>query len=216
MDAAAGLAEQNADEMRQEINRTRSALADKLEALEDRVMDTVASAQATVHDSIQTAQDTVATVKRKLDIRYQVAQHPWGMVGGSFVVGLALGGLFPRVQRRSRQALNRLTGVETPPAGRSRLVAEQRNNGSLDTVAPVPHSMSVNRPGFFDQFQEEIDNVKGMAIGYVMGVVRDSIKEAVPQLASQIDDVMNSVTTKLGGKPVQQRSPSAADLVPKG
>ncbi len=45
-----------------------------------------------------------------------------------------------------------------------------------------------------------------MAIGYVMGLARDSIKDAVPQLASQIDDVMNSVTTKLGGKPVQQRS----------
>jgi hypothetical protein len=66
--------------------------------------------------------------------------------------------------------------------------------------------MSANRPGFFDQFHEEIEKVKGMALGYVMGLVRDSIKDAVPQLASQIDDVMNSVTTKLGNKYVQQRS----------
>jgi hypothetical protein len=62
--------------------------------------------------------------------------------------------------------------------------------------------MHADRPGFFDRFQEEIDKVKGIAIGYVMGLARDSIKHAVPQLASQIDEVMNSVTTKLGSKPV--------------
>jgi ElaB/YqjD/DUF883 family membrane-anchored ribosome-binding protein len=206
MDAEHDLAEQDIDEMRQEIDCTRSAMADKLEALEDRVMGTVQSAQETVEDSIQMAKDTVATVKRNFDIKYQVEQHPWAMVGGSFFVGLALGGLFLRLRRRSRQAPNRLAGNETPLAGSPRLFAEQRSNDSFDTAAPPPrpHSTSANRSGFFGQFQEEIDKVKGMAIGYVMGLARDSIKDAVPQLASQIDDVMNSVTTKLGGQAVKK------------
>jgi ElaB/YqjD/DUF883 family membrane-anchored ribosome-binding protein len=208
MDAGHGLAEQDIDEMRQEIDCTRSAMADKLEALEDRVMGNVQSAQETVEDSIQMAKDTVTTVKRNFDIKYQVEQHPWTMVGGCFVAGLALGGLFPRVRRRCRQAPDRLAGNEAPLAGSSRLVTEQRSNGSLDNAAPPPrlHPMSADRPGFFGQFQEEIDKVKGMAIGYAMGLARDSIKDAVPQLASQIDDVMNSVTIKLGSKPVQPRS----------
>src|SRR4029077_13252856 len=94
MDAVHELAEQDTDEMRQEIDCTRSAMADKLEALEDRVMGTVQSAQETVQDSIQMAKDTVATVKRSFDVKYQVEQHPWAMVGGCFFVGLALGGLF--------------------------------------------------------------------------------------------------------------------------
>ena len=94
MDAGHGLAEQDMDEMRQEIDCTRSAMADKLEALEDRVMGTVQSAQETVEDSIQMAKDTVATVKRNFDIKYQVEQHPWTMVGGCFVAGLALGACF--------------------------------------------------------------------------------------------------------------------------
>lgn len=209
MNAVHDLAEQDTDEMRQEIDCTRSAMADKLEALEDQVMGTVQSAQETVEDSLQMAKDTVATVKRNFDIKYQIQQHPWGLVGGSFFVGLALGGLFLGVRRRSRQAPHRLAGNETPLAGSPHLFAEQRGNGSLDTAAPPPRpgSMAAPRPGFFGQFQEEIDKVKGMAIGYVMGRVRDSIKPAVPQLASQIDDLMNSVTAKLGGKPVQQRSP---------
>ena len=174
MHAAHDLAEQDTDDMRQEIDCTRSAMADKLEALENRVMGTVHSAQETVVDSIQMAKDTVATVKRTFDIKHHVEQHPWLMVGGCALAGLALGSLFLGMRRRSRQA--------------------------------PPDSTPANRPGFFDQFPEEIDKVKGMAIGYVMGLVRDSIKDAVPQVASQIDDVMNSVTTKLGSKPVPQHS----------
>ncbi len=217
MDAVKDLAEQNTDEMRQEIDCTRSAMADKIDALEDRVMGTVQSAQETVEDSIQMAKDTVATVKRNFDLKYQIEQRPWLMVGGCVLAGLALESLFLRIRRRSRQAPNRLVGNEMPLAVSPHLVAEQRGNGSSDTAAPPPRfdSTSANRPGFFDRFHEEIDKVKGMAIGYVMGLVRDSIKHALPQLASQIDDVMNSVTTKLESKPVQQRSPRDADSLPK-
>lgn len=207
MDAVHNPTEQGTDEMRQEIDRTRSDMADKVEALEDQVMGTVQSAQETVADSIQMARDAVATVKRNFDVKYQVEQHPWAVVGGCFVVGLALGSLFFRGRQRSRQAPNRLAGNETPRAGSPRLVAEQRGDDSVDTAAPPPRpeSMSANRPGFFGRFHDEIDQVKGMAIGYVMGLARDSLRDAVPQLAPQIGDMMNSVTTKLGGKPVQQR-----------
>jgi ElaB/YqjD/DUF883 family membrane-anchored ribosome-binding protein len=207
MDPVHDLAEQGTEEMRQDIDCTRAAMADKLEALEDRVMGTVQSAQETVEDSLQLAKDTVATVRRNFDIKYQIEQHPWTMVGGGFLGGLALGGLFLRVRRYS-QAPERLAGNETPLAEGPRLPTEQGGNGSIESAVPRPRSqsMSASRPAFLDRFQEEIDKVKGMAIGYVMGLARDSIKHAVPQLASQIDDVMNSVTTKLGSAPVQQRS----------
>jgi ElaB/YqjD/DUF883 family membrane-anchored ribosome-binding protein len=176
------IVEPNTHDMRQEIDSTRSALADKVEALEDRMKDNV----QTVEDSIQIAKDTVATVRRTFDIKHQIEQHPWTMVGGCFLAGLAASSLIPSVVRRFR-----------PP--------EHRANGSLAAVAPPPEPQAVmpGRNGFFDLFHEEIAKVKGMAIGYVMGLVRDSIKESVPQLASQIDSVMNGVTTKLGGEPVQ-------------
>jgi ElaB/YqjD/DUF883 family membrane-anchored ribosome-binding protein len=208
MDAPHDLAEPTSDEMRQEIDGTRSAMADKLEALENRVMDTVESARETVQDSIQSAKDTVATVKRTFDVKHQVQQHPWAMVGGCFLAGLALGNLLPRGRQQSQQASDRVAGNEMPPAGSHRLSAERRTNGSLGNAAPPPRpdSMSVNRPGFFGQFHEEIDKVKGMAIGYVMGLIQEAIKDTAPQLASQIDGVMNGITVKLGGEPVQQRS----------
>ncbi len=197
MDTADDLIKQDNADRRQEIDCTRSDLADKLGALEDQVMGTVQSAQETVTDSIQMARDTVDTVKRTFDIKHQVEQHPWAMVGGCFVAGLALASLFHRLRPSPRQALSR-----SPP-----FPAEQLGNGRVATASP-PQSPSAapSRPGFFDRYQEEIEKVKGMAIGYVLGLVRDSIKDHLPQLASQIDGVMNSITTKLGGEPVQPHS----------
>jgi ElaB/YqjD/DUF883 family membrane-anchored ribosome-binding protein len=208
MDAVHKLAEQSTDEMREEIDCTRSGLADKLEALEDRVMGTVQSAQETVEDSIQIAKDTVATVKRTFDVKHHVEQHPWAMVGGCFLAGLALGTLFQRGRRQPRQTPDRLAGKGTAFSASPALPAEQRGNGSFATVAPLhPYqSPPPSRPGLFDLFHDEITKVKGMAIGYVLGLARDAIKDAVPQWAPQIDDVINSVTTKLGGEPAQQLS----------
>jgi ElaB/YqjD/DUF883 family membrane-anchored ribosome-binding protein len=147
MDSGHDLAEQDTDEMRQDIDTTRAAMADKLEALEDRVMGTVHSAQETVEDSLQRAKDTVATVKRNFDIKYQVEQHPWTMVGGCFLAGLALGVLCPRLRRRSRQATQWQAGNETPLAEGPRSFAEQRSNGSVHGAASPsrPQSMSTNR-----------------------------------------------------------------------
>jgi ElaB/YqjD/DUF883 family membrane-anchored ribosome-binding protein len=194
--------------MRQEIDCTRSALAERVEALEHSVMGTVQSAQATVEDSIQIAKETVATVRRTFDLKHHVEQYPWAMVGGSCVAGLALGALFQRFWRPSRPTPDRLAGNQTAWSGSPPARAEQRDNGSFASTAPPPRPPAAppSRPGFFDRFQDEIDKVKGMAIGYVLGLARDQIKDVVPQLASQIDDVMNNITTKLGGGPVQQQS----------
>jgi ElaB/YqjD/DUF883 family membrane-anchored ribosome-binding protein len=208
MDATHELAEQRSDEMRQEIDCTRSALAEKMEALEHSVMGTVQNAQETVDDSIQMARDTVATVRRTFDIKHHVEQYPWVAVGGSCVAGLALGALFQRFWRPSRPTLRRLAGSQPALSVNSPRRAELRVNSDPVSTAAPPWSAPAppSRPGFFDRFQEEIDQVKGMAIGYVLGLARDQLKDSVPQLASQINDVMNSITTKLGGRPVQPQS----------
>lgn len=197
MDAVHEAAEQSSEEMREEIDCTRSDLADKLEALEDRVMGTV-----------QSARDTVATVKRTFDIKHHVEQHPWAMVGGCCLAGLALGALFQGMRRRPRQTLDRLAGAETAFSASPAPHGEKRGNSSFRTAAPLSQYQSLppSRPGFFDLFHDEIAQVKAMAIGYVMGLARDAIKGAVPQRASQIEGVMNRVTTKLGGEPAQEQS----------
>ena len=204
MDAVLDLAEQKTEEMRDEIDITRSGLADKLDALENRVMGTVQSAQETVEDSIQIAKDTVASVKRTFDIKHHVEQHPWAIVGGCFVAGLALGAWFQTGRRPSRTR-DGLAARGTVFSTSSVLSARQRDTGrSASPLSPEPSPPS--GPGLLGLFHDEIAKVKGMAIGYFMGLARDAIKDAAPQWATQIDDMMNSVTAKLGGEPAQQRS----------
>jgi ElaB/YqjD/DUF883 family membrane-anchored ribosome-binding protein len=174
-------------ELRHEIDSTRSAMANKLEALENRVIGTVQSAQETVHDSIQSAKDTVASVKRTFDIEHQVEQRPWAIVGGCFLAGVVVGYLIPNGAHRF-----------SPPAEAG------RNGFAPPTPQRQPEGPA--RASIFEPFQGEIDKAKGIAIGYVMGLVRDAIKESVPQFAPKINDLVNGLTTKLGGEPSEQRS----------
>jgi ElaB/YqjD/DUF883 family membrane-anchored ribosome-binding protein len=169
MDAVKELPEQDSAEMRQDIDATRSAMADKLEALEDKVMDTV-----------QSAKDTVASVKRTFDLKHQIEQRPWTMVGGCFLAGLALGHLLPTGRPQSSR----------PSVG-------PQQNGNI--APPRMQAEAPSRAGLLEPFQEEIDKVKGVAIGYVMGLVRDSIKESAPQMGSKFDELMDGITKKLGG-----------------
>jgi ElaB/YqjD/DUF883 family membrane-anchored ribosome-binding protein len=193
MDAVHEPAGQDSAEMRQGIDDTRSAMADKMEALENRVMGKVQSAQETVQDSIQSAKDAVASVKRTFDINHQVQERPWTIVGGCFLAGLAAGYLIPSGPPRSSK----------PPHA----PAAAGTNGTTAAATPPVQAEPPSHAGVFEPFKEEIDMAKGMAIGFVMSLVRESIKESVPQLAPKIDALMNGLTTKLGGAPIEPRSP---------
>jgi ElaB/YqjD/DUF883 family membrane-anchored ribosome-binding protein len=189
MDAVQEPAEQSSAEMREGIHNTRADMADKLEALENRMIGTVQSAQETVQDSIQSAKDAVASVKRTFDIKHQVEEHPWAMVGGCVLAGLAVGYYIP----------SRSPRVSSIPE-----IVPESDNADPPPTPPAP---AAPPPSLLEPFQDEIDKVKGMAIGFVMGLVRDSLKVSAPQLAPNIDQLMNGLTTKLGGTTVDPLTP---------
>src|SRR5262249_44963355 len=71
--------------------------------------------------------------------------------------------------------------------------------------AAAPHSGS--QPGLLrnlaERFAPEIDQLKGLAIGVALGLVRDMVKDSVPPgLAPQLENIIDSVTQKLGGQTV--------------
>src|SRR5262249_22762225 len=83
-----------------------------------------------------------------------------------------------------------------------------RRSGST-TPAYLSESVGPQAPaaparGILAQFEDEIQQVKGMAIGYLMSGIRDLVEQSLPQLKPQIHNVMNSITTKLGGTPVSE------------
>src|SRR5262249_52925003 len=93
--------------IRQQMQQTRTALSEKVERLEQEVVQTVHEATEAVNDTVasikeaaqqtvntvkDTVHDTVQTVRETLDVPTQVRRHPWAMLAGSVAVGF-LGGL---------------------------------------------------------------------------------------------------------------------------
>jgi len=197
------------EEIRAEMADTRSALTEKLVALEDRVKSTVESAQFTVEQTVETVKesvhDTVRSVKRTFDVSYQVDQHPWAMVGASVAAGFMLG-----------KAL-----TEKPPVviasngignGHPNSLSAMTGSAPRREHSVVRHSAkrSSAKKGFLGQFHEEIGMLEKAAIGTMMGLARDWLKQAIPPLAPHLEKVMDSATTKMGGEPVGATAGSGA------
>jgi hypothetical protein len=194
--------------IRQEIDETRQSLSDKLETLEHQVMDSVHQARATVRDTIDTVKsavsDTVDSVKRTFDVEYHVQQRPFVCSGLTFVAGFVAGAWVKGTRNH---------GSYTNGAGHS--LAERkrsywgRENGevrSYDWIsesAISSSSLQERNNRHSSLFSDELNKVKGLAIGTAMALLRDFAKQSLPPtLGSHIDEVMDSATTKLGGQPL--------------
>jgi hypothetical protein len=58
-----------------------------------------------------------------------------------------------------------------------------------------------------DTFHGEISQVKGLALGTLFGIVRDIVTKAAPEhMKGQVEDIVNGITVKLGGQPVDGRT----------
>lgn len=171
------------NEIRSDMQETRASLVNKLETLQERVA-------CSVENTVESVQDVVQTVKRTLDITYQVEQRPWVMVGAAFLAGTAVGFLTNRGRPRAAPE-----HVEAPPRPRKHVAST--GNGH---AAERPARARTEAPSLF---KEELDKLKGMAVGVGMALARDWLKQAAPALTEQIEQVMDSATRKLGGVPVE-------------
>jgi len=192
------LAEQEPEQIRLQIDETRSAITEKLEALEDQVIDTVQTVKETVQETIETTretvQETISTVKETFDLRLQVVRHPWPMLGGSLVAGFLTGALIGGARHQGRLPMDRLRSDGEP------LLGERAERTSIDRSDSPARRQG---PGLLAGFQDEIAQVKGLAIGMLFGLVRDTMQENLPQMSEAVGDVMDRITTKLGGQPVK-------------
>lgn len=205
--------------IRQRMEETRSSLSDKLEALEQHLTGTVEGAAAAVADTVEsvkdvvqtsvetvkgTVQDTVDTVKDTFDLRRQVDQHPWAMLGGSVALGYLAGRLL------GRSDADRPRVAEGGPARASMFShwpTAEHNGGLRGHTAPPASAPEPPEPGLFsvvaEKFGPELAQLKGLALGTLFGVVRDLITQALPeQMKPHLTDVMNGITTKMGGEPI--------------
>jgi ElaB/YqjD/DUF883 family membrane-anchored ribosome-binding protein len=202
------------DVIRQQIDQTRESLTKKVESLENQVKGTVEDVTSTVKETVEavketvdtvkskvseTVEETVDTVKRTFDIPHQVQQHPFAMAGCSLLAGVALG--YAVGGRRT------FRGSWSYPSERGGARADLAPNYAAAPAAPERHEES--RGGgllgnLLAPFESEIGKVKEVAIGALLGMLRDALKQSLPpSLAANVEEIMNSATRKAGGEPVQ-------------
>lgn len=197
--------------IQRQMEETRSSLHDKLETLEQQVKNTVQDATVAVSDTVEsvkeavqetvdtvkdTVQGTVQSVKDTFDISQHVDDHPWAMLLGATAVGFVA----------TRWILDAGEGASTnAPFAKAALPSAPHRNGgpqpsSINSVS-APAVVASTGSWIAEHYKDELAKVKGLAVGALGGLVREFLSSiAPPNFADQLKDVVNGVTTKMGGQ----------------
>lgn len=141
--------DQRSDDIRNNIESTRASLDQKLGQLEHKAKET-------------------------FDLKHQVQEHPFMMLGAAVLTGYVLGSL----------------GGDSAPTYRSGL-SSAYPNPNVSPDAQNHHSHGGGN-GFMSQFDEEIGMLKTAAIATLGGMFRDIVKEVAPAIGQQMDKMKSS------------------------
>lgn len=184
--------------IRHEMEDTRASLADKLDTLESQVIGTVHDATAAVAHTVQdvrsvvdsvteSIQEGVESVKETLNLSEQVRRHPWGMLGGAAAVGFFGGWLVGSSRKETEIPASANLPRDFPRESYGKPVRELSAEPSSEGQESV--------------FAEPLQALKGLALGALMGMVREMVTKGLPEnLQDDVVKVLDNFTTKLGGK----------------
>jgi len=205
------------DVIRQQIDATRESLSEKLETLEGHVKDAVGSVTDTIEtvkntventvESVKTGvestvenvksslSDTVDTVKETFNISRQIDSHPWAVAGCSLLAGMATGYMLSE-RDRNRPHPQGISGM-------NRLIPNYEPSRPMAThQQETPRSSLLQ--SLLGPFEGELDKIKQTAIGALMGIARDALKQALPpSLAENVKEIFDDATRRAGGEPVR-------------
>jgi ElaB/YqjD/DUF883 family membrane-anchored ribosome-binding protein len=178
---------ENEEVIRLRMERTREALTEKLETLEQKVAssvsavtDTVASVKEKVHESVETVKDAV-------NVQAHVERHPWLSLGGAVLGGYVLGNLLLG---------QRTTSTRSAPTAPENINGNGRHHQEKQAAAAAEEN-------WLGAFEPEVRHLKGLALGVTLGTVRELLTEQVPpHMADQLREIIDSVTKKAGGEPI--------------
>jgi len=195
---------ENEELIRRKMERTRESITEKLDALEDRIVGSVEQASAAVTN-------TAASVKDAMDINTQIDRHPWLVFGGAMAAGLLAGHLlisrkqesWPRMMEQRPTPAPAPPTTPTPPQARNPTPMPVQENFRPSPPPAPPQGTAPATPGLLSMLEPELVKAKELAIGVTMGLVREALlAEMPPPLASCAKEIINDVTQKFGGRPL--------------
>lgn len=199
--------------IRQEMEETRSHLADKLEALETQVTEkveattsavsgTVEAVKETVESVTESVKETVANVGQAFNLRLQTERHPWAIFGGSVALGCLAGRMLGSSRNEERyeednghfEPLYRQEYRESAPSWR------REEEPSRQQTQPSEPAHTERKGWLWD----EVSRLKGLALGALMGVVRDMAKRGLPgSFGERIAEEVEHLNSHLGGETIR-------------
>jgi ElaB/YqjD/DUF883 family membrane-anchored ribosome-binding protein len=172
----------------QDIAAIRDSMTEKMGQIEHRIRSSV--------------EETGDSLKRTVDLRYQVEEHPWAMVGAAVLFGYAVGSLSGSSEPEPH------TAVRAPERNTKDLnTAEWHQTISGSNTSPSQASTS-----FLDemkeQFSDELDLVKTVAISSAVAFLRDVIKDSLPGLAGELERTRRAQGGVVHSAPAAPTSPN--------
>ena len=214
------------------VDTVKETITETVSNVRETVHDTVEAVKGTVKDTVgavkETMAETVESVKGFFDIPHQVDRHPWLMMSGSVLLGYVGG----RLLTPSRPAVEPPMFMASVPESMATPAYEPTYAPSAP-AAPIPESARAqevaleteaapSQPGWFarlgEHFAGEINKVKGLALGTLLGVARDMVAGWVPDtMRRDVAEIINNFTADLGGKVMEgplvqpEREPQQGD-----
>jgi len=209
---------QHPEVIRKQMEETRASLTEKLEALENQVTEkveatteavsgTVEAVKETVENVTETVQETVHTVAETFNFRRQFERHPWLMFGGAVTVGcLAAYFLGGKSHRNGRHDWHGDPEPETTSRRASALAESAVRNEPEPPAEPRSRQEEPSQPaeeGKKSWLWEEVGRLKNLALGTLMGAVREAAAHSLSGVIGQkVAEEVDHLTTKLGAEPI--------------
>jgi len=198
--------------IRDEMEMTRANLAEKLEALETQVRETVSGATEAVSSTVEGVKDvvssvteTVESVTEKFNVSRQVEQHPWMAFGAAVATGFVLAQVVSRVSASNHFA----PAPAAPPADlplqsvtapRAAAAPPHHEPGVMHSIG---HSLESMLPSASGMMKMVAGPLGELAIGGLMGVIREMASQHLPPAwQGDATRLIDQVTAQLGGKPL--------------
>jgi ElaB/YqjD/DUF883 family membrane-anchored ribosome-binding protein len=178
------------EDIRQQMEETKSHLSEKLESLESQVTNTVQSTgtavnatveavQVTVETVTGAVQDAVQSVSNAFDVRRQIQRHPWLVLGGAAVLGYLAVEFFTNRAKKSSP----MPRTTSPPISSADGTSDRNGNREVDSVATSAAIAAAYESGRESSSRHQLQD---MAIRALIGVVQDIATHAVPYVADYL------------------------------
>jgi len=179
------------------VTGTVESVKETVDNVTEKLQDTVAGVTESVQDAVQGVKDSVEetfkSVAESFNLRLQCERHPWLVVGGAVGVGV-LGGLL--LGGSSREA-------RFPTKSGTEHLPDYSPRGETH-AQPERASAPEQGDGVGGWLWDQLAGFRGLALGAMMGVVKDLVTQAVPATVKErVTEEVDKLTKHLGGEPLK-------------